>query len=154
MDPLASLSFAIFMFLPLACWWVSSTLGLPWWLSDKESACQCRRHRFDPWVRKIPWRRDRLHTPVFMGFLGGSDGKESICNAGDLGSIHGLGRSPGRRYGNPLQYSCLENSHWQRSLAGYGPWSHKELNMTKLSTALPILHVLDILKVTSLNIQA
>ena len=47
--------------------------GLPRWRSDKESACQCRRHRrlgFDPWVRKIPWRRD----------------------------------------GNPLQYSCLENS--------------------------------------------
>ena len=66
MDPLASLSFAIFMFLPLACWWVSSTLGLPWWLSDKESACQCRRHRFDPWVRKIPWRRKWQVTQYFF----------------------------------------------------------------------------------------
>ena len=43
------------------------------------------------------------------GFPGGSDGKASACNAGDLGSIPGLGRSPGEGNGNPLQYSCLEN---------------------------------------------
>ena len=42
-------------------------------------------------------------------FLGGSDGKASACNAGDLGSIPGSGRSPGEGNGNPLQYSCLEN---------------------------------------------
>jgi len=42
-------------------------------------------------------------------FPGGSDGKESACNAGDLGSIPGLGKSPGEGNGNPLQYSCLEN---------------------------------------------
>ena len=45
-----------------------------------------------------------------MGFLGGSDGKASACNAGDPGSIPRLGRSPGEGNGNPLQYSCLENS--------------------------------------------
>ena len=45
-----------------------------------------------------------------MGFLCGSDGKESACNAGDLGSIPGLGRSPGEGKGYPLQYSGLENS--------------------------------------------
>ena len=44
------------------------------------------------------------------GFPGGSDGKASACNAGDLGSIPGSGRSPGEGNGNPLQYSCLENS--------------------------------------------
>ena len=44
-----------------------------------------------------------------MGFPGGSDGKESVCNAGDLGLIPGLGRSPGGGHGNPLQYSYLEN---------------------------------------------
>jgi len=43
-------------------------------------------------------------------FPGGSDGKESSCNAGDLGLIPGLGRSTGEGHGNPLQYSCLENS--------------------------------------------
>ena len=44
-----------------------------------------------------------------LGFPGGSDGKASACNAGDLGSIPGLGRSPVEGNGNPLQYSCLEN---------------------------------------------
>ena len=44
-----------------------------------------------------------------MGFSGGSVSKESACNAGDLGSIPGLGRPPGGGHGNPLQYSCLEN---------------------------------------------
>ena len=47
---------------------------------------------------------------IFKGFPGGSDGKESACNAGDLGSIPGLGRSPGEGKGYPLQYSGLENS--------------------------------------------
>ena len=55
------------------------------------------------------------------GFPGGSDGKESTCNAGDLGLIPGLGRSPGGGHGNPLQYSSLKNPHGQRSLAGYSP---------------------------------
>ena len=45
-----------------------------------------------------------------MDFPGGSDGKESACNAGDLGSIPGLGRSPGVGHGKLVQYSCLENS--------------------------------------------
>ena len=45
-----------------------------------------------------------------MGFPQGSDDNESACNAGDLGSISGSGRSPGERNGYPLQYSCLENS--------------------------------------------
>ena len=65
---------------------------------------------FDPWVGKIPWRRDRLPTPGFLGFPGGSAGKESACNVGDLSLISGLGGSPGGGHGNPLQYSCLENS--------------------------------------------
>ena len=50
-----------------------------------------------------------LYSP-FLGFPGGSAGKESACNAGDLGSIPGLGRSPGEGKGYPLQYSGLENS--------------------------------------------
>ena len=51
----------------------------------------------------------------FLGFLSDPDGRESTYNLGDLGSITGLGRSPGRGYGNSLQYSCLENPHGQRS---------------------------------------
>ena len=57
-----------------------------------------------------PLERDRLPTPVFLGFPGGSAGKESACNEGDLGSIPGLGRSPGEGKGYPVQYSGLENS--------------------------------------------
>ena len=65
------------------------------------------------------------------GFPDSSAGKESICKAGDLGLIPGLGRSCGGGHGNPLQYSCLENPHGQRSLADYGPWSRKELDTTE-----------------------
>ena len=52
---------------------------------------------------------DKL-THFYTLFPGGSDGKASACNAGDSGSIPGSGRSPGEGNGNPLQYSCLENS--------------------------------------------
>ena len=64
-------------------------------------------------------------------FPGGSDGKESTCNEGHLGSIPGLGRYPGGGHGNPFQYFCLENPHGQRSLAGYSTWGHKESDMTE-----------------------
>ena len=72
---------------------------------------------------------DRLPTPVFLGFPGGSDGKESACNAGDLGSIPGLGRFPGGGHGNPLQYSCLENPPGQRNLVDYSSCGHSESDM-------------------------
>ena len=58
----------------------------------------------------MPWRKDRLPTPVFLGFPGGSAGKESTCNVEDLGLIPGLGRSPGEGKGFPLQYSGREKS--------------------------------------------
>ena len=57
-------------------------VSLPW---------QGRRHQFNSWLRKFPWRRDRLPMPVSLGFPGGSDGKESTCNEGELGSVPGLG---------------------------------------------------------------
>ena len=65
--------------------------GFPGVSSGKESAYQCRRRRFSPWV----------------------------------------GKNPGVGHGNPLQYSCLENPHRQRSLVGYSPWGCKQLNMTE-----------------------
>ena len=65
-----------------------------------------------------------------MGFPCGLAGKESDCNVGDLGSVPGLERSPGEGNGNPLQYSCPEIPHGQRSLAGYSPWVAKELDTT------------------------
>jgi len=62
-----------------------------------------------------------LPTPAFLGFLGGSYGEESTYNVGDLGSIPGLGRSPGGGHVSPFQYFFLENPHGQRSLAVYSP---------------------------------
>ena len=92
--------------------------------------------QFDSWVGKIPWRRDKLLTPVFLGFPCDPDGKESACNSGDLASMPGLRRSPGGGHGNPVQYSCLENPYGQRSLAGYSPLGTKELDTAeRLSTA-------------------
>ena len=65
-----------------------------------------------------------------MGFPGGLGGKESVCNVGDLGWEDPL------EHGNPLQYSCLENPHGQRSLVDYSPWGCKESGTTEhLSTA-------------------
>ena len=75
---------------------------------------------------------------------GGSDGKEATCNAGDLGSIPGLGRCPGGGHGNPLQHSSLENPHGQRRTGGgrsYSPWGSKESDTTEpLSIAFCMLN--------------
>ena len=90
--------------------------------------------------QKFPWKRDMLPT---LGFLVVAQMvKESECNAGDPGSIPGLGSSPGGGQGNPLQYSCLENPHGQRSLAGYSPWGPKESDMTAQHTAAITLGLL------------
>ena len=67
-----------------------------------------------------PLERDNLPTPVLLGFSCGSVGKESACNEGDLGSIPGLGRSPGEGKGYPLQYSEL-----------YSPWGRQESDTTE-----------------------
>ena len=73
---------------------------------------------YSPWGRKESDTTERLHfhfpNRIRVSFIlfnilsGGSDGKESPCNAGDLGSMPGLGRSPEGRHGNRFQYSCLE----------------------------------------------
>ena len=133
------------------CKWHSFFLSYSWinnildQLSGKEFACQCTRPGFDPWVLKVPWRREWQLTPVFLpgkshgqrsllvyspwgrkragynlvakqGFPSGLDSKESACNAGDPVLIPGSGRSPGEGNGYPLHYSCLENS------MGRGAW--------------------------------
>ena len=67
------------------------------------------------------------------GFTGGSESKESTCNAGDLGLIPGLRRYSGEGNGNPPVFLPGE-SHGQRSLAGYSPWDYKELNKTEQLT--------------------
>ena len=69
-----------------------------------------------------------MHPNQFRALVS-SDSKESSCNAGDPGSIPGSGKSPGEENGNPLQYPG--ESHGQRSLMGYSPWGHKELDTTE-----------------------
>ena len=77
-----------------------------------------------------------------MGCPGGSDSNESACNAGDLGSIPGLGRSPGEGNGNPLQYSCLENpmdgGAWWATVHGSQRVGHDWATSLSLP-ALPLL---------------
>ena len=67
----------------LFIWQIAVNRGLPWWLSGKESACQCRRHRFDLWVRKIPWRGTWQTTPVFLP--GKSHGRRNLV-------VHGVAK--------------------------------------------------------------
>ena len=87
--------------------WLSSSSsmvrwGLSWYLSWWRTHLQFKRPRFNSWVEKISWRRDRPPTPVFLGFPGDSDSKEFSCSMGDLGLTVGLGRSPGGGHDNPL----------------------------------------------------
>ena len=65
-----------------------------------------------------------------MGFADGSVVKNLSADVGNMRSIPGPGRSPGEGNGHPLQYSCLENPHGQRSLAGYSPWGRRESDTT------------------------
>ena len=83
----------------------------------------CRRPWFHSWLGKIPWRRDRLPTPVFMGFPGGSDGKEPTSNVGHL--VQSL------CWEDPTPIFLPGEFHGQRSLAGYNPWGHKESDTTE-----------------------
>ena len=81
---------------------------------------------FDSWVGKILWRRDRLPTPVFLGFPCGSAGKESACNVGDLDSVPGLGRFPAEGKGYPHISILPGEFPWL-----YGSWGRKEVEPTE-----------------------
>ena len=80
------------------------------------------KHMF---IRKIPWRRDRLPTPVFLGFPGGSAGKESACNVRDLGSIPGLEKSLGEGKGYPVFWYPSIPVFWPREFHGLVAESQK-----------------------------
>ena len=70
-------------------------------------------------------------TAVFMGLPGGSDGKESVCKAGDLGLFPGSRKILWRREWQPTLVLLPGESHGQWSLAGYSPWGHKKSDMTE-----------------------
>ena len=84
-----------------------------------------------------------VRVVTFLGFPGGSEVKDSACNAGDLGSIPGLGRSPGEGNGNPLQYSCLENpmdrGAWWATVHGVAKSQTRLSNFTHSLTLVLIL---------------
>ena len=134
-------------------------MGFPHSSVGKESTW---RPWFDSWVGKIPWRRDRLPTPVFLGSPCGSAGKESTCNAGDLGSNPWVGKIPWRRQRLPtpvfwpggciglyigcivhdcIVHDCIVHDCIVHGL--YSPWGHKDLDVTftftfSLSKFLPV----------------
>ena len=71
-------------------------------------------------------------TRFSLQWLSSKESARDTGAIGDASSIPGSGRSPGGGHGNPFQYSCLDNSHGQRSLAGYSPQGHKESDMTEV----------------------
>ena len=84
------------------------------------------------WLRQYVQGTGFCPCPLAFQTQGGSDGKESTCNVGDLGSIPGLGRSPGERNGRqPAPVFLPGEIHGQRSLMGYSPWGCQELDMTE-----------------------
>ena len=129
--------------------------GFPRWPSDKDSACQCRKHRrlrFSPWVRKIPWRRKWQHTPVFLpgkshrqrNLVGYSPVQFSHSVVSNSLQPHGLQHarlpcpSPTSRacsYSYPLSQWCHPTI--SPSVHGYSPWGCKELDVLEwLSTII------------------
>ena len=78
---------------------LGASLVAQWWRTH----LQCRRPWFDSWVGKICWRRDRLPTPVFLGFPGGSAGKESSCN---VWALHPLGPASLNYWGPCTERLC------------------------------------------------
>ena len=98
---------------------------------DSSVGKECRRPWFDSWVGKICWRRDRLPTPVFLGFPCGSAGKEYAYNVGDLGCGRPgfdpwVGKIPWRRERLPTPV------FWPGEFQGlYSPWGPKELDRTE-----------------------
>ena len=94
------------------------------------------------WILKqYIFKREYTFDFILLGFPGGSEGKVSACNVGELVSIPGLGRSPGEGNGNPLQYSCLENSMDGGAWVGYSSWGRKELDMTEQLHSLILLTI-------------
>ena len=84
-------------------------------IEEKTLCCESQSCKYSRELRWYPGEGDGNPIQYSWGFPGGSDGKESACNEGDLDLIPGLGRSPGEGNGNPLQHSCLENSMDRRA---------------------------------------
>ena len=97
----------------------------------KNPSAMQERSWLHSWVRKISWRRDRLSIPVFLGFPGGSVGKESACSGRRSGFDPWVGKITSSRKWQPTPVFLPGEFHGQRSLAGNSPWGCKELDTTK-----------------------
>ena len=97
-------------------------------LGPTSISCQCAEYAI--FLSKFQAAQN-LFSAVGLGFPGGSDGKESACDAGDPGSIPGFGRSPGDRNGLPTLVFLPGESHGEKSLAGYSPSGRKESDTTE-----------------------
>ena len=100
------------------------------WISPQLLLLKCKTVQTMKYIYIYVYICVYVYVFVYMDFPGGLDGKESPWNVGDLCLIPGLGRSPGEGHSNPLQYSCLENPHGQRSLVDYSLWGRKESDRT------------------------
>ena len=110
---------------------------------DEEVRCWRKRNRYGEkhcplWESSPSWLACPLCT--FMSLPGGSDGKESACDAGDKASIPGWGRPLGEGHGNPLQYSCLENPMDRGAWQAYSPWGRKGSDTTEWLTLSHFLY--------------
>ena len=115
----------LYIFFPASVIILLNTGALTW------SACNAGGPAFESSAGKIPCRRNKLPTPVFLGFPAGSDGEESAWNVIDLGSIPGLGRLPWRKIWLPTPMFWPGEFHGQRSLASCSLRDDKESNMTE-----------------------
>ena len=107
---------------------------------DKESACQCKRRGFDPWVRKLPWRRKWQPPPIFLpgkshgwrSLVGYSPWSREELDTTEQLHFHFSLSCTREGNANPLQYGCLENPR-DRSLVGCRLWGHTESDMTDVT---------------------
>ena len=114
----------LFVFIDILIWWILFLEYLHFMIAQLVKNPPAMQETLVQFLSgKICWRRNRLPTLVFLGFPCGSAGKESTCNAGDLGLIHGFGRSPGKWKGYSLHYSGLGELHGL-----YSPWDCKDLD--------------------------
>ena len=109
--------------------WIKN--GFPDSSIRNESTCNVIDPWFNSWVKKFPWSRDRLPTPVFLGFPGDSEGKRICLQCGRPGFIHWVGKIFRRREWLPIPVFLPGELHGQRNLVSYSPWGSKELDTTE-----------------------
>ena len=111
---------------------VPTHAGLPWWLSGKESTCQCRRHGLDPWVGRIPWRRKWLPTPVFLP--GTSHGQRSLAGYSPRGH-----KRAGHDWATKTKTTTTTNPRWTLMPTAKCPLTWPPICLPSMKTQLPSL---------------